>query len=106
MCQQPLLHDSDIERLAARHGLCPSCYAYSAEAFIFMQRLIKKSFCEHLWSEWDVVDHAEDDEGLFILARKCELCRRIDYRTSEMTIEEDPETDISWCDLDRTIPEP
>lgn len=106
MCQQPLLYGSDIEQSAARHGLCPACYAYSAEAFIFMQRLAKKSLCEHLWNEWAIVEQQEEEEDLFIFVRKCELCGRIDHRVSELTIEEDPDTDISWCDLDRTTPEP
>lgn len=109
MCRQPLFREDspfgpDIEQAAASHQMCPMCYAAQAEAFIFMQSMMKRQACEHSWGQWLVVDST--DEELYLVVKTCKLCALVRSKFSELPVQDDPELDISWCDLDRTIPEP
>ena len=105
MCEVPLYHsDKPLAFMAASKSLCEDCYIAQEEASLFMRHLDKIRRCEHLWDEWESAEIENSDERVFV--RQCELCRTLNTVYAKELPPENIDYDISWCDLDRTAPEP
>jgi hypothetical protein len=105
MCEVPLYHsDKPLAFMAASKSLCEDCYIAQEEASLFMRHLDRIRRCEHLWDEWESAEIENSDERVFV--RQCELCRTLNTVYAKELPPENIDHDISWCDLDRTAPEP
>lgn len=110
-CMTPLnSQDSPLDFVASKKRLCPFCYTSYAQAQLMHRHISQVRRCEHLWTEWEFTevseDHANDDIEPYIFVRQCELCNTFMSVHGSQPPPESEELDISWCDLDRTTPEP
>jgi hypothetical protein len=73
---------------------CPYCM----EMCIAEQKAQDQLKCSHAWSSW------EGNPGHW--SRICLRCDALSLSYTESPPQPHPDYDISWCDLDRTTPEP
>ena len=105
-CQEPIRsQESPLDFAAAKRGLCPHCYIQTVESTMILNHIERIRACEHLWSDWSFVSSPEcGDEFLF--HRSCCLCNLNRTAIGPVPPPEPESLDISWCDLNRTVPEP
>lgn len=107
-CLTPLSsQDSPLDFAAAKRGLCPECYIDSVEANLMVDHIRRMRECEHFWSDWDAVATlVEDPVDGKLFHRVCLLCKLQATAIGPVPPATPDSLDISWCDLDRTTPEP
>lgn len=85
---------SVLDLIASKMRYCPFCM----EIGIAEQKARDQRSCDHAWGAW------EGGPGHW--TRICVRCDCIHISYTEASPEPPPDFDISWCDLDRTVPEP
>lgn len=94
-CGDALLPQRSIlDMLAAKLFYCPWCM----EADAAEQRMDQQAQCDHAWGSW------EGEAGYW--RRFCVRCEAMHVSYCKTFPTEHPDLDISWCNLDRTTPEP
>ena len=107
-CRAPLnSQDSPLDFVASTRGLCPECFTKQVTDDIAIQNIHKIRRCEHLWPKWGraaTIEADGDEHSLY--ARTCAMCGLIRTAIGPVPPPDPEPFDVSWCDLDRTVPEP